>query len=65
MSRFIRTVSCAAALNRRSGLRSARMDLEGVQTVLQLRSKYGEPKKALADPAKYYDPSFYDAAMER
>jgi len=36
-----------------------------VRTVLELRSKYGEPKKVLADPAKYYDPSFYDAAMKR
>jgi ABC-type nitrate/sulfonate/bicarbonate transport system substrate-binding protein len=45
--------------------RQARIDLEGVRTVLQLRSKYGEPKKVLADPAKYYDPSFYDAAMKR
>jgi hypothetical protein len=31
----------------------------------QLRSTYGEPKKVLADPAKYYGPSFYDAAMKR
>ena len=50
MSRVIRAVSC---------------DLEGVRTVLELRSKYGEPKKVLADPAKYYDASFYDAAMKR
>jgi ABC-type nitrate/sulfonate/bicarbonate transport system substrate-binding protein len=45
--------------------RKARIDLEGVRTVLQLRSKYGEPKKALVDPTKYYDPGFYDAAMKR
>jgi hypothetical protein len=34
-----------------------------VRTVLQLRSKYGEPRKALSDPARYYDDSFYQAAM--
>jgi len=36
-----------------------------VRTVLELRSKYGEPKKTLTDPAKCYDPSFHDAAMKR
>jgi ABC-type nitrate/sulfonate/bicarbonate transport system substrate-binding protein len=45
--------------------KKARIDLEGVRTVLALRSKYGEPKKLLTDPAKYYDPSFYEAAMQR
>lgn len=45
--------------------KKAKIDLEGVRTVLQLRSKYGEPKKTLTDPAKYYDPSFYEAAMRR
>jgi hypothetical protein len=41
----------------------ARIDMQGVRTVLQLRSKYAEPKKSLADPAKYYDASFYDQAI--
>ena len=45
--------------------RKARIDLEGVRTVLQLRSKYGRPRKTLSDPAKYYDPAFYEAAMGR
>ena len=43
--------------------KNAQMDIEGVRTVLRLRSKYGEPKKTLTDPAKYYDASFYRAAM--
>ena len=30
--------------------------------VLELRSVYGEPKKALTDPTKYYDSKYYDAA---
>ncbi len=45
--------------------RQARIDLEGVRTVLALRSKYGKPQKTLTDPAKYYDPSFYEAARRR
>ena len=45
--------------------RKAKIDVEGVRTVLQLRSKYGLPKKTLTDPTKYYDPSFYEAAMKR
>jgi ABC-type nitrate/sulfonate/bicarbonate transport system substrate-binding protein len=43
--------------------KKAQIDLGGVRTVLQLRSKYAEPKKNLSDPAKYYDASFYQAAL--
>jgi len=43
--------------------RKAQIDLNGVLTVLQLRSKYAEPKKTLTDPARYYDDSFYRAAL--
>jgi len=39
------------------------IDMEGVRTVLRLRSKYAEPRKLLTDPAKYYDDSFYRAAL--
>ena len=42
--------------------RKARIDLEGVRTVLALRSEYGEPKKKLTNPKKYYDASYYDRA---
>lgn len=45
--------------------KKARIDLEGVRTVLRLRSKYGRPQKTLSDPAQYYDPTFHDAAMRR
>jgi ABC-type nitrate/sulfonate/bicarbonate transport system substrate-binding protein len=45
--------------------RKAKIDMEGVKTVLALRSKYGQPRKYLSDPSPYYDPSFYDAAMRR
>ncbi len=42
----------------------ARLDLEGVKTVLELRSRYGEPKKPLGDPATYYDATYYDIAVK-
>ncbi len=45
--------------------RKAQIDLEGVATALQLRSKYAKPQKALADPASYYESRYYDAAMRR
>jgi hypothetical protein len=45
--------------------KKARIDMEGVRTVLALRSKYGKPQKTLNDPTKYYDPSFYQAAARR
>jgi ABC-type nitrate/sulfonate/bicarbonate transport system substrate-binding protein len=45
--------------------KKAKIDMEGVKTVLALRSKYGQPRKSLSDPSPYYDPSFYDAAMKR
>jgi len=45
--------------------KKAKIDVDGVKTVLALRSKYGQPRKSLTDPTPYYDPSFYDAAMRR
>jgi ABC-type nitrate/sulfonate/bicarbonate transport system substrate-binding protein len=43
--------------------KKAKIDMEGVRTVLALRSKYGRPQKTLSDPDPYYDPGFYQAAM--
>jgi ABC-type nitrate/sulfonate/bicarbonate transport system substrate-binding protein len=40
------------------------IDMQGVKTVLSLRSEYGEPKKKLTDPAKYIDLSYYKEAMK-
>ena len=45
--------------------RKAKIDMEGVKTVLALRSKYGQPRKSLSDPSPYYDASFYEAAIGR
>ena len=43
--------------------RQGRMDMEGLKTVLDLRSRYGKPAKLLGDPTKYYDPAFHAAAV--
>jgi ABC-type nitrate/sulfonate/bicarbonate transport system substrate-binding protein len=45
--------------------RRAELDVEGVQTVLQLRSEYAEPRKPLGEPAKYYDLQYYNQARSR
>jgi ABC-type nitrate/sulfonate/bicarbonate transport system substrate-binding protein len=45
--------------------RKAEIDMKGVRTVLALRSEYGEPKKALADPGKYIDLSYYKQALAK
>ncbi len=41
----------------------AELDVAGIKTVLALRSKYAQPPKALADPAKYYDLTYYAKAQ--
>jgi ABC-type nitrate/sulfonate/bicarbonate transport system substrate-binding protein len=43
--------------------RNAKVNLDGLRTVLALRSRYAQPPKKLNDPMKYYDPSYYDEAM--
>lgn len=42
--------------------RKAELDPEGMKTVLALRSEFGWPQKALTDPAKYVDLSYYERA---
>jgi ABC-type nitrate/sulfonate/bicarbonate transport system substrate-binding protein len=54
--------SYGVLINPRGFTPRAEIDLEGVKTVLALRSRYGEPKKTLTDAAKYYDPQYYEAA---
>jgi ABC-type nitrate/sulfonate/bicarbonate transport system substrate-binding protein len=43
--------------------RRAELDIPGIKTVLALRSKYAQPSKQLADPAKYYDLQYYAKAQ--
>jgi len=51
-------------LDRKDGFfRNARVSMEGLRTVLVLRSRYADARKKLIDPFKYYDPSYYDAAL--
>jgi ABC-type nitrate/sulfonate/bicarbonate transport system substrate-binding protein len=41
----------------------AKLDRGGMETVLKLRSEFGEPRKALTDPMKYVDESYYVEAL--
>lgn len=43
--------------------RKGKLDLEGIRTVLKLRSEYATPKKELIDPAKYVDETWYRQAL--
>lgn len=43
--------------------RNGRIDVEGVRTVLELRSRYAKPAKQLSDPAKYLDEVYLRAAI--
>ena len=43
----------------------AALDVDGIRTVLQLRSKFGIPQKTLNDPMKYVDLSYYEKAFKR
>ena len=43
-------------VNQRGFTPEAKLDIEGVRKVLELRSQYGLPRKELTDPMKYYDP---------
>jgi ABC-type nitrate/sulfonate/bicarbonate transport system substrate-binding protein len=43
--------------------RKARLDPQGIATVLALRSEYGRPQKTLSDTSRYSDTSYYDAAV--
>src|SRR5215470_10092274 len=45
--------------------RQGRIDMAGLKTVLELRSRYGKPTKNLDDPMKYYDPAYHAAAMSK
>ena len=63
MSPSLAQQSYAALVNPRGFAPRAQIDLAGVRTVLELRSRYGAPRRVLADPARYYDPQYYQAAL--
>ena len=41
----------------------AELNIEGIRTTMALRSVYAKPRKTLADPLKYVDPSFHQKAL--
>jgi ABC-type nitrate/sulfonate/bicarbonate transport system substrate-binding protein len=45
-------------------LRHARVNQQGLRTVLSLRSRYAEPPKKLTDATQYYDSSYYTQALQ-
>ena len=45
--------------------RDAALDMDGIRTVLALRTKYGTPQKTLTDPSKYVDETWLRAPAPR
>lgn len=43
--------------------KKAQIDVAGVKTVMDIRAQYGTPHKSLTDPSRYYDLSYYQAAL--
>ncbi|MEJ0067522.1 MAG: ABC transporter substrate-binding protein [Pseudomonadota bacterium] len=43
--------------------RKAAIKLDGVRTVLALRSRHGIPPRQLDEPVRYYDPTWYERAL--
>lgn len=65
MPEELATKSYEILLDQKKGFaRRAELDVEGVKTVLALRSEYGEPRKALTDPTKYFDLQYYEKARK-
>ena len=55
----------AALTSGKGGLnRKAEINIEGVRTLLKLRSEYSVPKKTLTDPYKYVDMSYHEKALK-
>jgi ABC-type nitrate/sulfonate/bicarbonate transport system substrate-binding protein len=63
MSPEVAAQSYAILINPDGFAPKAEIDIAGVRRVLALRSQYGEPRKELTDPTRYYDPTFYEAAL--
>jgi ABC-type nitrate/sulfonate/bicarbonate transport system substrate-binding protein len=45
--------------------RKAALNMEGIQTVLNLRGRHGEPKRQMGPPTKYVEASYYERALGR
>ena len=56
---------CGVFLNPIGGFEpEARLNVAGMQQVLNLRSEYGQPQKKLPDPRKYFDLDYHKTARE-
>jgi ABC-type nitrate/sulfonate/bicarbonate transport system substrate-binding protein len=63
MSPEIAAKACDIFLDPKTGFEpSAAIDWAGINVVLELRSKYGEPQKTLTDARKYVDLTWYEKA---
>ena len=63
MTPELAAATCKIFLAKPGGFeQEARVDVEGIKQVLELRGEYGEPKKKFTDPRKYLDLDYYDAA---
>jgi ABC-type nitrate/sulfonate/bicarbonate transport system substrate-binding protein len=62
MSPELASQGYAVLLGPKGFMRKGEVDLAGMRKVLELRSEYGEPKKTLMDPGRYFDAKYYEAA---
>jgi len=63
MSEHLASKSYDILLDPQTGFtKKAEINLEGVRTVLSLRSEYGNPRKYLSDPSKYLELIYYEVA---
>lgn len=58
LSKLYDRITGPGGLNRR-----AAVNMQGVETVLRLRAKHGEPRKEMGPSSKYVDLSFYERAL--
>jgi hypothetical protein len=64
MSEAVAAQSCTMLLDAQTGFFSdVGLDEKAVQSVLDLRSKLGESRRALTDQSKYVDRAYWKAAM--
>jgi ABC-type nitrate/sulfonate/bicarbonate transport system substrate-binding protein len=63
MTPELAAATCKIFLAKQGGFEpDARVDVEGIKQVLELRSEYGEPRKKLTDASQYLDLGYYEAA---
>jgi ABC-type nitrate/sulfonate/bicarbonate transport system substrate-binding protein len=65
MTPELAAATCDIFLARPGGFEpEAKIDVDGIKTVLALRSEFGRPQKTLDDPQKYLDLEYYEAARK-